>query len=199
MRCIATAAPTILVCLAAGLLRAETAPAGSAQNIPENKRTKLGLYVTAAEAFARWKDDRQRVLIVDCRTPEEYLFVGHPAMAPNIPLAFWDRGVYEPDGQPTMLPNPAFVEEVKRRIGPDTTILVMCRSGERSAKAADALAEAGLKRVYSIVDGGEGDVVDNPMSAQHGKRMKNGWRNSRLPWTYELKPELIYRSPPRPE
>ncbi len=25
-----------------------------------------------------------------------------------------------------------------------------------------------------------------------GKRMKNGWKNSGAPWTYELDPELMY-------
>lgn len=32
----------------------------------------------------------------------------------------------------------------------------------------------------------EGDLVDDPGSAYHGKRMRNGWKNAGLPWTYDL-------------
>jgi hypothetical protein len=37
----------------------------------------------------------------------------------------------------------------------------------------------------------EGDKVNDPGSVIHGKRMKNGWKNSGLPWTYAVNPELI--------
>jgi hypothetical protein len=37
----------------------------------------------------------------------------------------------------------------------------------------------------------EGDLVDDPQSVFHGKRMKNGWKNSGLPWTYDLDPEKM--------
>jgi hypothetical protein len=37
----------------------------------------------------------------------------------------------------------------------------------------------------------EGDLVDDPPSVFHGKRMKNGWKNSDLPWTYDLEPEKM--------
>ena len=53
----------------------------SGSNLPESKRTVLGLYVTAKEAFEKWKADPSNVKILDVRTPEEYIFVGHPAMA----------------------------------------------------------------------------------------------------------------------
>ena len=46
------------------------------------------------------------------------------------------------------------------------------------AIAANMLAQAGYKRVYNIVDGMEGDRVDDPGSAFHGKPMRNGWKNS---------------------
>jgi hypothetical protein len=54
--------------------------------------------------------------------------------------------------------------------------------------AVNALAAAGFKKAYNIVDGVEGDVVDDPESVFHGKRMKNGWKNS-APWVYDLDPE----------
>jgi rhodanese-related sulfurtransferase len=46
-----------------------------------DKQTSLGLYVTARQAFEMWKADPQQVKIIDVRTPDEYLFVGHPDMA----------------------------------------------------------------------------------------------------------------------
>jgi hypothetical protein len=36
----------------------------------------------------------------------------------------------------------------------------------------------------------EGDKVDDHGSVDHGKRMKDGRKNSGSPWTYEFNPEL---------
>jgi hypothetical protein len=86
-------------------------------------------------------------------------------------------------------PNPDFIAEAKRQFKPSDTILVMCRSGDRSAIAVNALAKAGFVNVYNIIDGMEGDMVDEPGSKHHGKRMKNGWKNCGSPWTYDVNPE----------
>ena len=56
-------------------------------NIPKGKQTALGLYVTAKEAWEKWKVEPEKVKIINVRTPEEYLFVGHPTMAWKIPIA----------------------------------------------------------------------------------------------------------------
>ena len=53
------------------------------------------------------------------------------------------------------------------------------------------LAEAGFKKVYSIIDGMEGDVVEESGSVFQGQRMKNGWKNSGLPYTYEPDPDRM--------
>ncbi len=50
-------------------------------NLAKEKQTVLELHVTAQEAYARWKAAPEKVKIIDVRTPEEQLFVGHPAMA----------------------------------------------------------------------------------------------------------------------
>lgn len=55
----------------------------------EKKRTCLGKYATAAEAYELWKANPEKTKIVDCRTPEEYTYVGHPPMAFNIPSKLW--------------------------------------------------------------------------------------------------------------
>jgi rhodanese-related sulfurtransferase len=156
--------------------------------LPDGKKTVLGLYVTAAQAYDMWKAAPDTVKVVDVRTPEEFAFVGHPEMAVNIPLAFV---TYErKGGKVTYGPqvNPDFVAEVESIAGPNDTLLLTCRSGGRSAMAVNALAKAGFKKAYNIVDGMEGDKVDDPQSVFHGKRMKNGWKNS-APWAYDLDPE----------
>ena len=68
----------------------------------------------------------------------------------------------------------------------------MCRSGGRSALAVNALAQAGFTNVYNVIDGFEGDKVDDPTSYYDGKRMKNGWKNSGSPWTYDCEPDLLW-------
>jgi rhodanese-related sulfurtransferase len=157
-------------------------------DIPKSKQTSLGLYVTARQAYEQWKTDPVHVRILDVRTPEEYVFVGHAEAAWNVPLLLqtysWDAS----GKSLAMAPNPEFLERAKKILQPSDTILVMCRSGGRSARAVDLLASAGFRQVYSVVDGMEGDVVDDPASPLVGKRMKNGWKNSGLPWTYDLDP-----------
>ncbi len=58
--------------------------------LPKGKQTTLGLYVTAAQAYEKWKAAPDKVKVIDVRTPEEYAFIGHPEMAWNIPLGLCD-------------------------------------------------------------------------------------------------------------
>ena len=163
----------------------------SSYQVLEEKLTSLGLYVTALEAYEMWKIDPERVKVLDVRTFEEYVLIGHAEMAVNVPLAFptynWDAN----KGNYSVVPNADFIAHVKKRFTTDETILVMCRSGGRSAMAINALAEAGFTKVHNIIDGFEGDKVKDPESIYHGKRMRNGWKNS-MPWTYHLDPELVW-------
>jgi rhodanese-related sulfurtransferase len=86
---------------------------------------------------------------------------------------------------------PDFVERVRTVAGPDDPIMVMCRSGGRSAIAVNLLAKAGFKSVYQIVDGMEGDAITEPGSSFIGQRLRNGWKNAGCPWTYSLTPERM--------
>jgi rhodanese-related sulfurtransferase len=165
-------------------------------DLPDNKRTTLGLYLTAQEAYREWRDSPQDVKIIDVRTPEEYIFVGHPAMAWNVPLKFIEHRWDADKKKPVMRTNPDFVEQVKRIASPDDVVLVTCRSGQRSAPAVDLLAKAGYKKAYSVVDGVEGDKVKDPSNGDYGKRKVNGWKNAGLPWTYDLDPKLMYIEKP---
>ena len=162
--------------------------------LPKNKQTKLGLYITAKEAYAKWLSDPGNVKIIDCRTPEEYIFVGHAPMAHNIPSNFITHRFDKQKKRPVMESNPDFVSQVRAKFEHDDLILIMCRSGSRSAQSVNRLAEAGFKKVYSITDGFEGDIVKDPLSAFHGKRFRNGWKNAGNPWTYELDPDYVYSS-----
>ena len=164
------------------------------RKVPEHKQTSLGLYVSAKEAYAKWKADPGKVKVLDVRTPEEYTFVGHAEMAVNIPLITVVYQWNEEKDHYVMISNPEFVAKVKEWAKPTDTILVMCRSGDRSKVAVDKLAKAGFTNAFTVVDGVEGDKVNDPGNVYHGKRMKNGWKNSDLPWTYEVDLGLVWLS-----
>jgi hypothetical protein len=93
-------------------------------------------------------------------------------------------------GEGTPPPSTLFSEELNVT-KPDDTLLVMCRSGGRSAMAVNLLAKAGFKDVYNITDGMEGVTVEDTDSVFYGMRMKNGWKNSGCPWTYNLTPDRM--------
>ncbi len=175
------------------LRKTEEKPASVDVNrqLPKEKQTTLGLYVTAAQAYEKWKAAPDKVKVIDVRTPEEFAFVGHPEMVWNIPLAFvkYQRKAGKFEYGAKM--NPDFVSLVQEVAKPTDTLLVMCRSGGRSAMAVNQLAAAGFKNAYNIIDGMEGDKVEDPESVFDGKRVKNGWKNSGLPWVYDIDPEKI--------
>ncbi len=161
----------------------------------DRKKTSAGKYVTALQAYEMWKAAPDKVSIIDVRTPEEYVYIGHPRMAINIPWQVW-TGKYDAEKKDVVLDkNPNFVTEIQKRYKPEDTLLITCRSGHRSAPSCEALIQAGFKNVYNVIDGFEGDKVSDPESSYNGLRMKNGWRNSGLPWTYDtdinLMPNLI--------
>ena len=168
--------------------------AGWAENpIPKNKQTALGLYTTAEKAFPMWSANPEETFILDVRTLEEYIFVGHAPMARHIPVRFLDQKATMDKARPVMTWNSSFVSKALAYYKTSDKILIMCRSGGRSAAAVNLLAKAGFTRVYNIIDGFEGDVLMNTQSSENGKRVKNGWKNSKAPWTYAIDPGLIYR------
>lgn len=163
---------------------AETDPAKGEQTILERQ-------VTTKEAYEIWRTEPGSVKILDVRTLEEYLFVGHAPMSRNIPLYYqtdqWDAK----KERFAIVPNLDFVYQVKQTASLDETILVICRSGGRGAKATNMLANAGFEQVFNIEHGMEGDTISDPQSAYQGQRLRNGWKNSGLPWTYKVDPERM--------
>ncbi|WP_373500261.1 rhodanese-like domain-containing protein [Desulfococcus sp.] len=179
---------TLLVLL--GLISvavAETAPPKDLK-----KHTKAGKYVTSLEAYEMWKINPDKVKILDCRIQEEYAYVGHANMAHSIPSRLWVGKWNEEKKDYDLQDNPTFEAQVKRKFSQSDTILVMCRSGHRSASSVDRLTKVGFTNVYNIIDGFEGDKIKDEESYLNGKRMKNGWKNSGAPWTYDLDSKLIY-------
>lgn len=167
------------------------------QPVPESNKTVLGLYATPLEAFAMWKAAPRGVHVLDVRTFEEYFFGGHFSAAKNVPLVF---PKFDPEGasMPGRPPgcsgeaNPDFVAAVKEAYALDGVILVMCSTGGRAAMAVNLLAKAGFTKVYNIINGFEGDRVNDPESVYHGKHMRNGWKNHGLPWGYDFDPDLMW-------
>ena len=100
--------------------------------LPPQKQTVLGLYVTAKEAYEVWQADQNKIKILDVRTPEEYVFVGHPPMAHNIPFQLFNYKRAVLNKGPLMTTNPNFIVEVGQKFKTSDTILVICRSGNRS-------------------------------------------------------------------
>lgn len=184
--CVVMSIVFVLFCFACVSI-AETPPPLDAK-----KHTEAGEYVTSREAFEMWKASPEKIKIVDCRTQEEYAFVGHAIMAHNIPSKLWTGKWNEEKKAYSLQDNPDFESQAKKKFGQGDTILVMCRSGHRSAASVNRLTKAGFKNVINIVDGFEGDKIKDEESYFNGKRMKNGWKNSGATWTYDLDPKLIY-------
>lgn len=163
-----------------------------ADRVPAAKRTVAQLYLDAVEAHARKQALGNKALFVDVRTRYEVVYVGMPTVADaNIPYvehpeyAQWD----DKAGRFKLDVNGDFAAELARRmaaqgLGKDAMIILICRSGDRSAKAANLLGQLGYTKVYSVVDGFEGDLVKDGPKA--GQRAVNGWKNAGLPWTYKL-------------
>jgi rhodanese-related sulfurtransferase len=189
----------LALCLAAIVTVATPASAFDAASVPQIKRTKLEQYFDAKEAADFVAKNGKTALFLDVRTPAEIVYVGNPAMMDaNIPYMIppdfpeWDpaRNTFK------LEPNSDFLPEVRRRLsvkGLDTeaTIVLICRSGDRSAGAANLLADAGFKKVYSVVDGFEGDLAKDGPNA--GRRAVNGWKNAGLPWSYTLDRAKMYK------
>lgn len=118
-------------------------------------------------------DDPDAVLI-DVRTDAEWKYVGVPdlsTLGKNPLLLSWK--IF-----PEMEVNPNFAEQVSAAgVGQDHTVVLICRSGQRSAAAAEALTAAGFRRCYNIAEGFEGD---KDTSGHRGRT--DGWKVRGLPW-----------------
>lgn len=131
--------------------------------------------VSPKEAYEILQKDPSAV-ILDVRSRVEYDYVGHPLGAVHVA---WQEF---PDWQA----DPDFAHQARLRLADargtttpenDLTVLVICRSGGRSRAAAQALEDAGFRRVINISEGFEGD-----RDAERHRGTLGGWRFHGLPW-----------------
>jgi rhodanese-related sulfurtransferase len=187
----------VVTCLALGL-SATVAQAADPARVPSNKQTKAGLYLNAREAYELKQKLGDKALFVDVRTRAEISYLGMPSVADaHIPAfehpanAAWD----DKSGRFKMEPNADFEPELARRLalrqlGKQDTVILICRSGDRTSRAVNFLTELGYSKVYTVVDGFEGDAIAE--GPQAGQRVLNGWKNTGLPWTYKLDKDKMY-------
>jgi rhodanese-related sulfurtransferase len=150
--------------------------------------------VSPTLAYIMIEKNPARSFLVDVRTQPEYQFVGHAEGAYNIPFRFWSK-ILDDKGY-TETANPDFGKDLLARFNPRTdTLFFICRSGGRSAAAAEEAVKAGWpeEKVYSVMGGFEGDKVTFRKSAFYGQRKLGGWRNEGLPWTYDMDRKLVYQ------
>jgi rhodanese-related sulfurtransferase len=119
-----------------------------------------------AEAHEVWRS-AEGAALVDVRTRAEWDYVGRIPGAVEIELLTY----------PGNRPNPAFVTELQSKVGKDTPVLFICRSGGRSHNAALIASQAGYRAAYNILEGFEGD-----RDAQGHRNTTGGWRAAGLPW-----------------
>lgn len=167
-------------------------------SVPAAKRTTRGLYLTAQDAYDMISEAPDKILFIDVRTRGELQFIGMPTLVDaHVPFLVeasppqWDGA----NSTFKLAPNPTFVDDVGKRVAQkgisrDDPVILICQGGLRAARAANALTQAGYTKVYTTVDGFEGDpVADGP---HKGERLINGWRNAGLPWTAKLDRAKMY-------
>jgi rhodanese-related sulfurtransferase len=131
--------------------------------------------LTPKRAHQMMHDD-SRTILIDIRSSMEFLFVGHPIGAVHVPWI----------DEPEWTINPHFVTEVRKlllggvicdeEVG-CVPIILICRSGKRSKEAGNLLIAEGIKNVYHVDEGFEGDLDE-----QHHRSTLGGWRYHNLPW-----------------
>jgi rhodanese-related sulfurtransferase len=113
-------------------------------------------------------ESRREALFIDCRSEMEYLFVGHPVGALHVA---WNDGL-------DWSINSQFVAEVRQlAAGTARPEVLVCRSGNRSQEAGEALESAGFTQVFNVESGFEGELD----TARH-RNTRAGWRFEGLPW-----------------
>ena len=117
-----------------------------------------------------------KVVLVDVRSNMEFLFIGHPEGAINVPWI----------DQPDWKINPHFAAEVRKVMlgglshmsgGSNAPVVLICRSGKRSLEAGELLLKEDFTEVYNVLEGFEGELDGN-----HQRSTLGGWRFHELPW-----------------
>lgn len=129
--------------------------------------------VSAAEAW-RVLGDEPGAMLVDVRTRPEWMLVG----VPDLSELGREPAFVEWQSFPTMAQNTDFAAELEAAgAAPETPLLFMCRSGNRSEAAARMMAARGYARCYNISDGFEGEL-----DPTRHRGTINGWKVAGLSW-----------------
>lgn len=105
-------------------------------------------------------------IYVDVRSEPEYA-AGHPTGAHNVPVAH--------SGPRGMQPNPEFLDVIQGLYAKDAKLVLGCRSGARSMRAAEMMVAAGYT---SLVDQRAG--FEGPRDS-FGQLTEPGWAPAGLP------------------
>jgi rhodanese-related sulfurtransferase len=109
-------------------------------------------------------------VLVDVRSAEERKFVGY---VPGSVHVAWATGT-------SLTRNPRFARELEAKTGKDAVVLLLCRSGNRSALAAEAATKAGFTHAFNVLEGFEGQL-----DGQQRRGTQDGWRFLGLPWVQD--------------
>ncbi len=171
---------------------------------------KTAKTITAIEAY-NMAISQPDTYLIDVRTRAEYQLIGHAcykkdgmtSQAYNFPVKFWTGKVGKKSKYGKAL-NKNFVKEIMKKFKKSDTLLIYCRSGDRSVIASDLLTKAGYKHVYNIKYGFEGKPLAYGQHKKIKKLMKkyayfynvkgrlNGWRSYGLPQCYKMDPDFMY-------
>jgi rhodanese-related sulfurtransferase len=132
--------------------------------------------ISPTEAHAKMSDEG--FTYVDVRTEEEFV-AGHPERAVNVPFLL--------PGAAGMVPNPEFLSLMERSFAKDAPLIVGCKAGARSARAAEALVGAGFSRVLDQRAGWDG------ARGSFGELTEPGWSRAALPTAAGAAPPSLRR------
>jgi rhodanese-related sulfurtransferase len=164
-------------------------------HVPAAKRAARALYLSAAQADHLRRSRPGELILLDIRTLAEVVVGGQPeGVDAHVPLLV--ELAPPPDGNTDenawrLQRNPSFVADVERAlahrgVGKDSRVMVLSRCGDLGSIAADALGAAGFSRVYTVIDGFDGDIGSS------GARDVNGWKNAGAPWRARPDARLLY-------
>ena len=126
---------------------------------------------------ARELQDKEAYVYVDVRSVPEFQ-AGHPTGAFNVPLMHM--------GPAGMAANPEFLDVMRKAFPTDAKLVVGCKAGGRSARAAAMLESAGYTNVVDQRAGFEGAHDPATGSAEPG------WRPAGLPVSRDAEPGRDY-------
>ncbi len=149
--------------------------------------------ITTEDAFTEVVYN-ENVFLLDVRTPEEWIWVGHPGVngtgygeelegyVVNISYKVHHKGKSKSE---ELIVNSKFVRDVERLFYKDDKLILMCRSGGRSTAAAFDLEAVGFTNVWNMTEGFEGQTDAD------GYRTQTGWKVDTMP--YNNSKEGVYK------